>query len=207
MASVFMHEAAAREICRRCGIRDPERFCFGAILPDACRKGEKELTHYAKRLKDGKKIIRLSEFRKLYWETMFVDDLILGYYIHLVQDVVSRPRLYREFNSSLDPDVRSAALYKDYTASNYILKDLYELPETLAVPDNIDFIEGFRFRPEEVMKVYDESWQTPQGCRWGVFSEGKILALVRDLTFISIAELDSLKESSDSTINEYKYSW
>ena len=91
MASRILHLAAAKLILDEHPVADEKRFRLGSILPDA---GERVSAHFRVRIDGGTKtMMALSGFRARFADKMD-DPLYLGYYLHLVQDIVFRKVFY-----------------------------------------------------------------------------------------------------------------
>ena len=85
MASRILHLAAAKLILDEHPAADEKRFRLGSILPDA---GERVSAHFRVRIDGGTKtMMALGGFRARFADKMD-DPLYLGYYLHLVQDIV-----------------------------------------------------------------------------------------------------------------------
>ena len=89
MASRMMHLAAAvqlRDMLPK-GM-DVPRFLSGAIMVDSAPQ-ERHASHFLTQL-DGRKTYDIARFRAQYGQLLLTDGLVLGYYLHLLQDLVFR---------------------------------------------------------------------------------------------------------------------
>ncbi len=124
MASRLIHLAVADAILRDFDIENPMRFRLGSILPDA--KNDSALRaapHYQIIMPSGLITYELSRFRLEFGEKMKADSLYLGYYLHLVQDMVYRRFMYAlpEWDARIPENVRR--LHSDYRKINrYIIE-------------------------------------------------------------------------------------
>jgi len=95
VASRLIHLAVADALLKEYHIDDPMCFRLGSILPDA--KNDSSLRaapHYQIVLPSGLLTYDLDAFREQYGEKIYSDSLYLGYYLHLIQDMVYRRFMY-----------------------------------------------------------------------------------------------------------------
>ncbi len=158
MASRIMHLAVADALVNTNGFLSGKeaktRFLFGSLLPDA---SSTKASHFPKYMPDDNgaevwKTFDLSSFRDLYGEKLRIDPLYLGYYLHLVQDIVFRKIMYGE--TDYDPHVPGniPLLYEDYrTVGGRIIRErrlaLPDVPEDLEREQNL--LGRFPFRLAE----------------------------------------------------------
>ena len=90
MASSIIHLAVTKELTKRYKFKDENRLKFGAILPDAGRGKDSHVKKAVWGL--NKRVYDFERFRAEYGELMKSDDLYLGYYLHLVQDICGGKR-------------------------------------------------------------------------------------------------------------------
>ena len=133
MASRILHLAAAKLILDEHPAADEKRFRLGSILPDA---GERVSAHFRVRIDGGTKtMMALGGFRARFADKMD-DPLYLGYYLHLVQDIVFRKVFYLDHGWKVDSPQK--ALREDLTApENFSAEPIcavsdFALPEFLA---------------------------------------------------------------------------
>lgn len=166
MASLTMHLAAAHQIADRAAIRDHDRFFLGTLLPDACdRAANGHLKYHSP---DGSfTTYRLSEFRDLYRSRLLSDSLYLGYYLHLIQDLVYRHFLYDDhhWNPRIPGNVDK--LHRDYMLLNpYIIRS-YHLGQPPVIPETISsepLYERFPFHTDQLeQELSREFSEDPQG--------------------------------------------
>ena len=136
MASSIMHLAVTSELTKRYKFKDINRLKFGAILVDA---GEGKRGHLNKYIwGHNKKAYDFELFRSLYGDLLKSDDLYLGYYLHLVQDICYRHFVYDKYhwNPLIPGNVEK--LHKDYSIINKYVADKYNLKNDLSVPEEFD---------------------------------------------------------------------
>lgn len=148
MASRIMHLAIA-EILIRCGAAaNADRFRLGCVMPDAYGGGiGTAVSHFKTQIMSGtKNTYRLSDFRKAYAAELLCDDLYLGYYLHLVQDMLFRNYVYDVHGWNPVPQGNPQRLHNDYALLNPYIIGKYALAEAVSVPHDIAV--------EKIMSVY-----------------------------------------------------
>ena len=128
MASSMMHLAVVQEMKKKIRFQNAERLDLGVILPDAAVDGN---SHLKRSICGGTKdTYDLEFFREKFGEQMKQDDLYLGYYLHLVQDLYYRNYLYVEnhWNSAIPGNVEK--LHHDYCVLNGRISQRYGLSKT-----------------------------------------------------------------------------
>lgn len=134
MASSMIHLAVVQEMRKEVSFRNIARLRLGVILPDGVVEGN---GHLKKNIcEDTRYTYDLEDFRAQYNAYMKTDDLYLGYYLHLVQDMLYRRFLYGEhgWNSSIPGNV--GKLHRDYELLNgYVTKKYGLSPEMIQEAD------------------------------------------------------------------------
>lgn len=148
MASRIMHLAIAEQITKEIRINDINRFRIGCVLPDACESSAgRKITHYQTKLtSEGKITYLISDFRKKYKELILSDDLYLGYYIHLIEDIFFRHFVYVLHSWNPFPEGNVARLHNDYRLLNTYLIEKHSLTNTISLPEDI--------KKETVFSIY-----------------------------------------------------
>jgi len=134
MASSIMHMAVTKIIADKLSLGNLERLMLGAVLPDACAEGGMKINSHLdilfcsttrktydlaassgdygiKDVDNIKKTYDLTAFREKFAEKINTDNLYLGYYLHLVQDLVYRNFVYHEhhWNPHISGNVKLSA--------------------------------------------------------------------------------------------------
>ena len=125
MASSMIHLAVVQEMMKEVSFRDIARLRLGVILPDGAVEGN---SHLKKKICENTRYTYdLEIFREQYGAYMKKDDLYLGYYLHLIQDMLYRRFLYGEhgWNSSIPGNVEK--LHRDYEILNGYVAEKYGL--------------------------------------------------------------------------------
>ena len=140
MASSIIHLAITNELTKRLSFTDVSRLEFGAVVVDAGVGGNQNGNSHMKiNVQDGKKkIYNFDRYRELFGERMLKDDLYLGYYLHLVQDVLYRHYVYDRYHWDPTALGNVERLHKDYKIINRYVIDKYGLMNDLIVPDRFE---------------------------------------------------------------------
>ena len=116
MASSIIHLAITEAIAKELNIKDIYRLRLGAVLPDGTVHGN---GHLKIRICDEtRSTYDLEAFRERFGEMMKEDDLYLGYYLHLVQDIFYRYFVYSEYHWDPLAPGNVERLYQDYRITN-----------------------------------------------------------------------------------------
>lgn len=137
MASSIIHYAITCEIIKKRKFRNPDRLKLGAVLPDAgCNYGN---SHMKITIAGGqKKTYDFEGYRKLFGNLMKTDDLYLGYYLHLVQDVVYRHFVYDKYHWNPMIPGNIDRLHRDYEIGNSYVIQKYQLRNELVIPSDFE---------------------------------------------------------------------
>ncbi|MBR6477612.1 MAG: hypothetical protein IKS85_04105 [Lachnospiraceae bacterium] len=132
MASSIIHLAITEKVTEGLKIKDLNRLRLGSVLPD----GAVHVNGHMKiRICDGtRSTYDLEAFRRIFGERMKEDDLYLGYYLHLVQDLIFRRFVYTVYNWDPLPPGNVERLYRDYTITNAYVIQKYGLEKTMLQP-------------------------------------------------------------------------
>ena len=117
MASGVIHLAVTRELTKTVPFADTDRLYLGCVLPDGA--ADRNRGHLKTALcGNAKKTYDLNGFRERFTDLTRSDDLFLGYYLHLVQDILFRRFMYVEhgWNPRLPGYVER--LHRDYAVTN-----------------------------------------------------------------------------------------
>lgn len=207
MASRIVHLAIANEIIKVRPLPEPERFFLGSILPDACPD---KRAHYRKELADGtRRTHDLSGFRGLYGDRLQSDSLYLGYYFHLLQDVLFRNEIYEVVGFDPGPEGNIPRLHLDYRLTNRYVIDKYGLSNLVRVPAGLEtepLWKEWQFAPAPFLEELTQDFRdTPRG-KPVYFTEAIADGLIgRSVTFC-LQELDALR-SGAGCFDEDRFAW
>ena len=136
MASRIIHLAVTDCIAKKYRYKDKNRLELGSVLPDAVTSGN---SHLKISILDGmKKTYDLTGFRSSFLPEMLQDDLYLGYYLHLVQDLYFRDFVYNRYHWNPLPPGNIDRLHRDYALINQYVIHKYALSNTITVPVSFD---------------------------------------------------------------------
>lgn len=150
MASRLLHYLIASELAERQEIKDKNRFCIGALLPDLSghEDGSYNTAHFWVQLeKENKKGINWLLFRERYAEQMEKDSLYLGYYCHLIMDSIWFCSIVDKYIRNYPLEIKKArydAGYRDYQRLNYLLGKKHNLCYSIYIisVDGINEVKG-----------------------------------------------------------------
>lgn len=136
MASRIMHLAVTDRILQNYRCKDKNRLALGSILPDAIMSGN---SHLKITVHNGmKKTYDLTAFRSAFFSAMLKDDLYLGYYLHLVQDLYFRNFVYHHYHWNPFPQGNVERLHNDYSLINQYVIEKYGLMNDITIPASFD---------------------------------------------------------------------
>ena len=160
MASSIIHLGITNELIKRHSFRDVDRLKLGVVLPDAVEDSAD--SHFKIRLADSdRRTYDLNRYRKLFGECMKNDDLYLGYYLHLIQDLKFRHFMYDTYRWNPYVPGNVDRLHRDYALSNFYVIKHYGLKKDLKVPEDIrqePLYRQVQFQAESQVKEIEESF-------------------------------------------------
>ena len=132
MASSIIHYAITCELIKKRHFKNPDRLKFGSVLVDAGYNGN---SHLKISVAGGhKNTYDFDGYRNMFGRLMKEDDLYLGYYLHLVQDIIYRHFVYDKYhwNPMIPGNVEK--LHRDYAIGNYYVVRKYDLKNEIRIP-------------------------------------------------------------------------
>lgn len=136
MASRIIHLAITDCVSKTYACKDKNRLRLGCVLPDAARNGN---SHMKILICNGtKKTYDLTGFRMAFLEKMLEDDLYLGYYLHLVQDILFRRFVYGRYHWNPRPEGNAEKLHNDYSLINRYVIEKYGVLNNLTIPPSLE---------------------------------------------------------------------
>lgn len=136
MASSIIHYAITCELIKRRQFNNPDRLKLGSILVDPGYNGN---SHMKISVAGGhKNTYDLDGYKSIYGELMKQDDLYLGYYLHLIQDILYRHLVYDKYhwNPLIPGNVEK--LHRDYAIGNFYVVQKYNLKNEVTIPADFD---------------------------------------------------------------------
>lgn len=211
MASTIMHLSIADEISKQIEIKDINRFRIGSIITDAyMNRYDRKISHFKDKIENGSKvIIKLREFREKYADKIVNDDLYLGYYMHLIQDILYRQFVYGEYNWNPRPEGNVARLHKDYALINSYLIEKYDVSSEISIPSGIEDEEILNicsFNIENLMRNL-KSYFIPytEGDNF-FFTNEMADEYIQKAIPICVKEIEALRKGS-FLMDEVEYAW
>lgn len=211
MASRVLHLAVANEIIKRAPITDKNRFKLGIILPDAYSpKFSKEDSHLKIFVCGGtKKTYDLRKFREQFAGCLMQDDLYLGYYLHLIQDIVFRRLVYETYkwNSRIPGNVEK--LHNDYHLINSYVVGKYNICNDVRVPENFEKEKIYTLCSFDTYQLLTDLKQDLQEtCAGNInfFTEAMAEEFIARALDICLQELNALRAGS-GYMEEYDWAW
>ena len=207
MSSRIVHLAIAGEINKIHPLPEPERFSLGSILPDACPDKK---AHYRKLLAEGtRRTLDLSGFRGLYGDRLLSDSLYLGYYLHLLQDILFRNEIYEVVGFDPRPAGNIPQLHLDYRLTNRYVINKYGLTNRVRVPAGLEAEPlwqewQFALTPflEELARDFRD---TPRGTP-KYFTEAVADRLIHRSVRLCLQELEALRNET-GFFDEERSAW
>ena len=136
MASSIIHYAITCELIKRRQFTNPDRLKLGSVLVDSGYNGNSHMKIFVSG--GHKKTYDLDGYRNMYGKLMKQDDLYLGYYLHLIQDIVYRHFVYDKYHWNPLIPGNVERLHKDYAIGNYYVVQKYNLKNEIVIPDDFE---------------------------------------------------------------------
>lgn len=207
MASRILHLAAAKLFLDEHPMADEKRFRLGSVLPDA---GQRVSAHFRTNIDGGTKtMMALSEFRTRFAGRMD-DPLYLGYYLHLVQDVVFRKVFYLDHGWKSDSMEKIERLYADYRILNTWAIEKYALRDDLTAPEDfaaepLSAVSDFAL-PEFLAELHEDFITPPPPGECVYFTKAIAEDFLDRAVPLCRRELAALREGA-SVVDERAWAW
>ncbi len=207
MASSIIHYAITCELIKRRRFKDTGRLLLGVVLPDSGSYGN---SHLKISVDDGlRKTYDFDTYREMFSSLMKEDDLYLGYYLHLVQDVVYRHFMYDKYHWNPHIPGNVEKLHRDYEIGYYYVVRKYDLKNEIQIP------EGFEHEPINRICTFDPDGLADRMNSYFIpVEKDDIFFFTKEMTDEYIAEaveycereLDNIDDPS-KCIDGYKVAW
>ena len=133
MASRVMHLAAAYQLLDMLPEEmDIPRFLSGSVMADSA-PAQRHASHFLS-VRNGRKTYDSAAFRNLYGHLLLSDGLVLGYYLHLIQDLVFRDFMYHQLRFNPRKPGYLDGLHRDYRRLNRLLVSRYGISSDFEIP-------------------------------------------------------------------------
>lgn len=211
MASRIIHLAITDILTGKYAFKDINRLKIGATLPDAAAPGQStEGSHLKIRICGlTKKTYDLTRYRKEFGEKMKEDDLYLGYYLHLVQDILFRYFMYEMHRWDSKTPGNVDRLHIDYALINTYVVKKYQLRDDIVIPKDFADEPIHRLYPFGYESFYEElkgDYEPYQGGDLFFFTEEKADAFIGMAVDFCLKELDALSQGKPG-LDEYAWGW
>ena len=207
MASGIAHLAIINELIKLRSFASADRLKLGAVLADF---GNRRDTHLQTRVQNGeKRTYDLNRFRAEFGEKLLEDDLYLGYYLHLIQDIVYRRLIYGKYAWDTTIEGNIERLHRDYRILNGVIIEKYGLKNDIAVP------EGFKSEGINRLGAFDTDLLLESMAGFFALSEeGEIFFFTEEMadefileaTKTCLIELDAL-DSGGALMDMFECAW
>lgn len=214
MASRILHLAVAEKIIEGITISNQNRFRLGVILPDAhSDSAPKADSHLEIRICEGtKKTYDLLRFQNIFGAKITTDDLYIGYYLHLIQDLIYRRLVYEEYRWNPLTPGNVQRLWNDYKLINSYIITKYGLKNDLTIPVNFAEEELAALYPFDTDTLYDnlnhdfeESEYTKDEAAF-FFTKDMADEFIGKAAKVCVEEIKAIRAGSFHTKYDY-YAW
>ena len=191
MASSMIHLAIIQCMIVKTEFNNLDRLRLGVILPDGAVSGN---SHLKKMICEQTRVTYDLEFyREKYGEQMKTDELYLGYYLHLIQDIFYRRYVYSEhhFNSSIPENVER--LHQDYENTNWFVAKQYGLDKNMLRTQTLAGEVREQFHPMEEKSSF-------------FLTREMIREFIDRATEICLHELNQLAQGK-AGLDSFEWSW
>ena len=211
MASRTLHLAAAKVISESYDSGDKNRFSLGMLLPDmyVVQKKNRSATHLIKYNDRGEKTIDIAACRALFGDRLTADPLYLGYYLHLVQDLLYHYSLHVVYNWNSSNRENVKRMHNDYRLINRYAIDRYKLENNVLLPENFAGEKLNEMFELDVSTLYDELAEDFSSSGEGetfFFTEKMADDFVSQSAELCLNEINALMNGK-SALDGHKYYW
>lgn len=213
MASSIMHLAIAAQLFGKIKIADRNRFYIGSILPDAAviSTEKPSNSHFRRKIQNQTKSTMDTEaFFIKFAEYLPYDGLYLGYYFHLIEDVIFRRVLYYDLNLIwLRGEQLAQELHTDYWNLNSYLVKKYDLSDDLYIPEKLQkecLLSIADFNLDGFLKNCSPQFHTESVAKTKHFSNRDADSYIARCTELCLTEYKALKRGNVMFHPEH-YAW
>lgn len=211
MASRIIHLAITFQLAEKINVKNINRLKLGSIMADAYAENRTTHDSHLKiALSDvGKVTYDLTKYLALFRDKMLIDDLYLGYYLHLIQDMVYRDFVYHEhhWNPMIPGNVER--LHNDYRIINtYVIKQ-YRLQNDIVMPDDMEKESIFDLYPFGIYHLLEElnaDFAKEVTGDIFFFTEEMADLFISKAADICLKEIEALKHG-ERYIDEFQWAW
>lgn len=211
MASRIVHLAITNELSQQYEFSNIDRLYFGTIIPDGVSSCQDYiLSHFKLRISDtGKRSYNLTEYKEKFGNLLKVDDLYLGYYLHLIQDLLYRHFMYDRYHWNPKPDGNIERLHDDYKQINAYVISKYGLHSDIHVPNGFaseKINEIADFEPDRFIQELKNDFERIEYKERFFFTDNMVDEYIQWAVEYCKKELAAL-ENGSYYFDEYEWSW
>ena len=209
MASSIVHLAVTNELAKKVAFTDTNRLKFGAVVVDAGVGGNDNGIAHLKIKVDGKRTYDFDRFRNMFGERMLTDDLYMGYYLHLVQDILYRHYVYDRYHWNPTIPGNVERLHKDYAVVNKYIIEKYGLKNDIIVPEGFENEEltGISsYDTQELIKNLEEFFKPVEDEPLYFFTKEMTDEFIGEALEFCIDEVGKLRRG-EAGIDMVQYAW
>lgn len=211
MASRIIHLAITNELSQQYEFSNIDRLYFGTIIPDGVSSCQDYiLSHFKLRISDtGKRSYNLTEYKEKFGNLLKADDLYLGYYLHLIQDLLYRHFMYDRYHWNPKPDGNIERLHDDYKQINAYVISKYGLHSDIHVPNGFaseKINEIADFEPDRFIQELKNDFERIEYKERFFFTDNMVDEYIQWAVEYCKKELAAL-ENGSYYFDEYEWSW
>ncbi len=211
MASRIIHLAITNELSQQYEFSNIDRLYFGTIIPDGVSSCQDYiLSHFKLRISDtGKRSYNLTEYKEKFGNLLKADDLYLGYYLHLIQDLLYRHFMYDRYHWNPKPDGNIERLHDDYKQINAYVISKYGLHSDIHVPNGFaseKINEIADFEPDRFIQELKNDFERIEYKERFFFTNNMVDEYIQWAVEYCKKELAAL-ENGSYYFDEYEWSW
>lgn len=164
MAQRMIHYMIGEMLAQETELKDKNRFLIGSVIPDAyCDIRYRDITHFRYFSEDRKfSCYDIDRFRDTYRDQILRDDLYLGYYMHLVEDVFYRRLIRNDHKITVFGYAdKVSILHRDYHVLNRYIRERWNLRYEVNVPEDLGNEDIFRiaeFNIPDFLKALEDDF-------------------------------------------------
>ena len=211
MASRIIHLAIINELSQQYKFNNIDRLYFGTIIPDGVSSRQDYiLSHFKLRISDtGKRSYNLTEYKEKFGNLLKADDLYLGYYLHLIQDLLYRHFVYDRYHWNPKPDGNIERLHDDYKQINAYVISKYRLHSDIHVPNGFaseKINEIADFEPDRFIQELKNDFERIEYKERFFFTDNMVDEYIQWAVEYCKKELVAL-ENGSYYFDEYEWAW
>lgn len=211
MASRIIHLAITNELSQQYEFSNIDRLYFGTIIPDAVSSRQDYiLSHFKLRISDTeKRSYNLTEYKEKFGNLLKADDLYLGYYLHLIQDLLYRHFMYDRYHWNPKPNGNIERLHDDYKQINAYVISKYGLHSDIHVPNGFaseKINELADFEPDRFIQELKNDFERIEYKERFFFTDNMVDEYIQWAVEYCKKELAAL-ENGSYYFDEYEWSW